>query len=365
MNAVRVRLVLFAVVGAVAVAYAGARYARLTDLVYSPTYEVTVELAATGGLFEGAEVTYRGVPVGRVEQVDLTADSVRAVISVGNDHEIPAEVDAAVHNRSAVGEQYLDLRPRPGPDGVLDAARLADGDVIPMSATSLPLPDETLLTNANRFVTTVDRAALRTVVDELGTAFDGADTDLRRILDGSEELLARADASVAATRSLIRDAVPVLGTQAQAGHEVRDFTRNLRLLSDTLAENDRALRRVIRDGGPAADEAAALVRGLAPLTPPFLANTLPVVGVVGGRLDGLEQALVAFPYSLAAAQAGVRNGQAQFSLALSPVPPACQVGYIPPSAWRSTQDLSVAPPRYDLRCLEQATNYRGSAYAPR
>lgn len=365
MTAVRVRLVLFAVIGAVAVAYAGARYARLTDVVYSPTYRVTVELHQSGGLFEGAEVTYRGVPVGRVDQLDLTDDSVRAVVDIDDDVEIPADATAAVHNRSAVGEQYLDLTP-PGSNGTSSTDRhlLTDGSVIPATATTTPLPDETLLANVDRFVTTVDRPSLRVVVDELGTAFDDADDDLRRVLDGSDRFVDEATAHLGATRRLLRSSVPVLRTQARNGDEIRRFTRHLRLLSEVLAGNDDHLAAVLRDGGPAAAEVAALVDGLAPLTPPLIASTTPYLDVVGRHRDGLEQALVAFPYSLAAAQAGVRDGQAQFVLALTAHPLACQLGYIPPSQWRSTQDLSDAPPRYDLDCLDATTNFRGSSRAP-
>ncbi|WP_183097543.1 MCE family protein [Nocardioides pelophilus] len=366
MNAIRLRLLLFAVIGAVAVAYAGARYARLTDAVYSPTYAVTVELTQTGGLFEGAEVTYRGVPVGRVDDLRLTSDSVHAVLKIDDDAEIPADVHAAVRNRSAVGEQYLDLAPDPAAlTSAGEPALLEDGSRIPRSVTSTPLGEEELLANVDRFVTSVDRPALRVVIRELGHAFEDADVDLRRILDGSEQLVDEATEGLDATQRLLRSGLVVLRTQARHGDDLRRISGDLRLLSETLVMSDRELRAVLRDGGPAAAELAALVGDLGPLAPRFLANTLPYVEVVAGRLDGVEQALIAFPYSLAAAQVGVRDGQAQFSLAATPSPTPCQVGYLPPDEWRSTQDLSIAPPRYDLACREGATNFRGSAHAPR
>lgn len=365
MNAIRLRLILFAVIGAVAVAYAGARYARLTDAVYSPTYAVTVELTQTGGLFEGAEVTYRGVPVGRVDDLRLTSDSVQAVLRIDDDVEIPADVHAAVRNRSAVGEQYLDLAPDPARTSAGEPALLEDGSLIPRSVTSTPLGEEELLANVDRFVTSVDRPALRVVIRELGHAFEDADVDLRRVLDGSEQLVDEATEGLDATQRLLRSGLVVLRTQARHGDDLRGIAGDLRLLSETLAMSDQELRTVLRDGGPAVAELVALVGDLAPLAPGLLANTLPYVDVVAGRLDGLEQALVAFPYSLAAAQVGVRDGQAQFSLAATPSPPPCQVGYLRPDEWRSTQDLSLAPPRYDLACREGATNFRGSAHAPR
>lgn len=363
MNAVRIRLVLFAVIGAVAIGYAGARYARLTEAVYSSTYQVTVELEESGGLFTGAEVTFRGVPVGRVDSLRLTEDAVEAVLRIDDDVDVPAEVSAHVHNRSAVGEQYVDLVP----DAAADPAGelLADGSVIPRSDTSTPLAEEDLLVDVDRFVTTVDRRDLRVVVGELGQAVDDAERDIQRVLDGTASFVEQASAALPATRRLIRAGEVVLRTQALHGGELRRFTRNLALLSDTLVDADADLEQVLRDGGPAASELTALVTGLTPVVPGFLDGTMPVVTTVGSHLAGIEQALVAFPDSLAAAQVGVRNGQAQFSLALTPSPSACQHGYLPPGEWRSTQDLSVAPPRYDLACRESGKNYRGSAHAPR
>ncbi|WP_342215803.1 MlaD family protein, partial [Nocardia farcinica] len=45
-------------------------------------YEVTVLLAATGGLYEHANVAYRGTNVGRVQEVRLTPDGVAAKLSI-------------------------------------------------------------------------------------------------------------------------------------------------------------------------------------------------------------------------------------------------------------------------------------------
>ena len=66
--------------------------------------------------------------------------------------------------RSAVVEaQYVDLRPSAdtGP-------YLRDGDVIPASHTGTPLPVETLLSNLDGLVRSVDGQDLTTLIDELG-----------------------------------------------------------------------------------------------------------------------------------------------------------------------------------------------------
>src|SRR4051812_50137111 len=68
---VRVRVVVFVVIAVVAVVYTGARYAGLDRLFGGSGYTVVVQLPDSGGIFTNAEVTYRGVAVGRVGQLRL------------------------------------------------------------------------------------------------------------------------------------------------------------------------------------------------------------------------------------------------------------------------------------------------------
>lgn len=358
--AVRVRLVLFALIAAVAVTYAGAKYARLTDYVSPSGYTVYVDLERSGGLFPGAEVTYRGVPVGEVHDLRLTRDGVAAELRIDDGVRVPSHVTANVHNRSAVGEQYVDLVP----EGTGGGDHLVDGSRIARPQTTTPLPEEVLLTNLDSFVESIDKADLRTVVDALGTGLRGAGPDLQSILDNTDAVLAQAQGSLPETRALIGDAGVVLRTQAEHASDLRTFSANLALLTRTLRERDPELRAVIERGGPAATQLTALVNGLQSVTPTFVSATIAVIGTLGLNLAALEQAFVAFPESLAAAQVGVRGGQAQFTLATTSDPPACQRGYIPPSEWRSPRDLSDAQIRYDLSCTDPDKVWRGSGRAP-
>lgn len=79
-------------------------------------------------------------------QVVLTAQQALADVKSGDRAPpIPAGVKAFVTNRSAIGEQYVDLRP--GHDG---APCLDDRSVIDQSDAAIPLPVETVLLNLNR-----------------------------------------------------------------------------------------------------------------------------------------------------------------------------------------------------------------------
>jgi NitT/TauT family transport system substrate-binding protein len=102
---IRKRLAIFFVLAIVAVAYTGARYAQLTDKLPGQTYTVVVDLERSGGAFDGAEVTYRGVPIGRVTDVALSEDGVVAELTIR----------ASLDNLGA-GHDNIDFVEMPFPD---------------------------------------------------------------------------------------------------------------------------------------------------------------------------------------------------------------------------------------------------------
>ena len=72
-------------------------------------YKLYADLPRSGGLYETANVTYRGTQIGKVTGVEPTENGVKATMSIDNDFKIPKDATANVHSVSAIGEQYLDL----------------------------------------------------------------------------------------------------------------------------------------------------------------------------------------------------------------------------------------------------------------
>ena len=109
----KVQLLIFVLITLIGVSYVGARYARLDRLVLDDAYTVVAHFPESGGIFAGGEVTYRGVRVGQVEQMELTDEGVDVHLEIENEFDsIPADTLAVVGNRSAVGEQYVELQPQ-------------------------------------------------------------------------------------------------------------------------------------------------------------------------------------------------------------------------------------------------------------
>ena len=205
---VRIQLVAFVALALVAVSVLSARYVGLFDKVAGGSYVVTADFADSGGIFTGAEVTYRGVTVGKVDRLRLTDGGVLVDLRMHRGSQVPRDTLAVVENRSAVGEQYVDLQPRTRRAARTSAAasRIARDD------TRTPTRIDTVLLDVDRLVRSVDQDDLSTTVDELGKTFAGGGTDLQRLIDAGDAL------TQSATEALPRDDEADPGRQAGAGH---------------------------------------------------------------------------------------------------------------------------------------------------
>ena len=91
---------------------AGVGYMTMGVLDMDPRREhktVTVQLASSGGLMETSQVTSRGMRIGKVEDIVVTADGLDVTLTLDASHDIPVDSEAVVANLSIAGEQYLDI----------------------------------------------------------------------------------------------------------------------------------------------------------------------------------------------------------------------------------------------------------------
>src|SRR5690349_13097865 len=236
----KIQLAIFVAITLFGVSFVGAKYAQLDRLLFDDSYNVTAHFADGGGIFQGAEVTYRGLTVGRVESMELTEEGVDVKLAIENGQDkIPAETDALVGNRSAVGEQYVELQPTA--DG---KPYLREGSEIEQSATKTPIQPTTWLDNTQKLVNSVPKGDLKTVVSEFGQAFQGGGEDLGRLIDSQDSFIRAANDNLDITRDLLRDSNTVLSTQVDKASAIRSFANDLALFTDTLADSDGSLRKV-------------------------------------------------------------------------------------------------------------------------
>ena len=335
---VRLQVLAFVVIALASVAFVGANYAGLDRVVGSGTYTVRLELADGGGLFTNSEVTYRGVAVGRVGDMRLTDNGMEADLLLDDSAPaIPVDTKAVVANRSAIGEQYVDLQPRG--EG---APFLTDGAVIRREQTSVPMPVTTLLSNLSSLNESVPTESLRVVVDELYTALNDTGPSLQVLLDSTMSFTAEAANHLPQTTMLINDGARVLQTQLDSSADWREFSSNAKLFARELASADGDLRQLIGAAPQAATELSHLLADTNPGLPVLLANLTTTAEIFESRIGGMRQLFVNLPKAVAATSTAIRPDDPRLSIALTFwTPPPCVTGYNVP--YREGEDTSEAP----------------------
>ena len=288
----KIQLMIFALVTVLGGAFVGGRYANLDRLFIDRSFPVTADLKDSGGIFAGAEVTYRGIAVGKVGRLEFTEAGVRATLDIENNApKISEDVKALVANKSAVGEQFMDLQPLSN-----SAPYLHTGSNIPLARTSVPIDTTKILMDASNFVGSVDTESLRTLVKELGLAFAGSGEDLSVIIDTMTEFIQSADDNFAVTRSLIRGSSSVLQTFVDKRSQFVSFTNDLALLSDTLVSSDKDIRRLFDEGS----SSARLVRKVVKENNKDLQSIFRDLNTTSKSFDefhkGIEVISILFPY---------------------------------------------------------------------
>lgn len=370
---IKIQLAVFTVISVVAGGVMVFRYIDAPAMLFGVGhYTVTLELQRAAGLYPSANVTYRGTEVGRVQSVRLTNTGVQAELLLSSSVKIPMRLQAQVHSQSAIGEQYIELRPRSG-----DGPALKDGDVIPIDATSVPPDIDSLLDATNRGLAAIPRDNLRTAIDESYNAVGGLGPELSRLVQGSTDLAIGADKNLQAITTVIDQSKPVLDSQAETADSVRAWAAHLAAVTDELRLHDTAVAGLLRNGGSAANEGRQLFLRLQPTLPVLLANLVSVADVAVAYQPAIEQLLVLLPQAVAVEQgtetANLNTKQAyrglflDFNLNLN-LPPICQTGFLPPQQQRaaSFEDYPDRPAG-DLYCRvpqDAMFNVRGARNYP-
>lgn len=364
---IRKQLIAFGIASVVGAVVLGVSFLRVPEQLGIGRHTVAVEFAQGAGLYPGAEVTYLGHPVGKVEDMELEGDRLVATLSLVDDVDVPASVTAEIHSRSAVGEQYVSLVPAvaDAPDadsGSAGGPLLADGDRITADRTSYPVEIGPVLDNVQALVSSLDEERLSVLIDESGQAFNGRAGDLQAILDSGSSLIETADANFRPTADLLRDLGPVLGTINGESDGITRLTRNLDQVTAELRAGDDDLRALLEAGPGFSEETLALIDDLSVSLPTLLARTNPVLGVLQTYDPYLAQLLSDYPLAVATVQSvtipALSDKAVRLTVANADKPPECVKGFVPPSQWASPFDFR--PRKTPLvYCQQSADDPRG------
>ena len=235
--------------------------------VISQPFTVTVVVPSAGGLYSGADVTYRGVQIGTVSALDLSAKQVDVQLSIDPGTHVPDNGSVFVKQLSALGEQYIDFQPvkSSGPD-------LRGGTVVPASRVVLPTPIGTALVDLGAMLRSLNPKSTQEFENFLTTAFVGTGPDLRTIIVTGQRLFDALVAAQPETVNLVVDGHKDLQTLEATDGDLETFTKGLASLTAELKDSNSNIQALIHNGEAAEQQ----------LNPFLQSNTSSIAGVISG-----------------------------------------------------------------------------------
>jgi phospholipid/cholesterol/gamma-HCH transport system substrate-binding protein len=225
------------------------------------TYRVRAIFENAFSVIPGEDVKVAGVKVGKVDDLDVTADQKAAVvlrIDKPGFKDFRRDAECTIRPQSLIGEKFVECTPtQPRADGEkapppLRRIRRGEGRgqyLLPVSQTSRPV-DLDLVANVMRLP---ERERLSIILNELGTALAGRGPELRRAIRNADPALKETDKVLAILagqnrelEDLARTSDTIMAPLARDRAQVAGFVDRASVVATATASQDTALERNIQ-----------------------------------------------------------------------------------------------------------------------
>lgn len=322
----------------------------------SGAIDVTVHLPRTGGLYEGAGVSYRGVVVGKVVKLELEPGGVQATARIRSGDKIPEASIVRVRTLSAVGEQYLDFQPQ-----TADGPYLSVGSEITAEATDIPQAIGEVAVSLDNLTSQFDSVKIQRVLDELSTVLQDADDDLRRLIDSSGRVVATVEDNLGLIQSFLTSSRTVLRIGVDNDGVIRRATASYTTFARWLRRFDPRLFAILSAAPADLDRLRGFVADLSKVVPEYFDAQEDVNRILTSRDPHLRELLQAFPDGLDAFASAMRDNKVYFDLIVRRGD-ICDYGVDE----RGPKDVSYRELLTAGRCSTalRGTSQRGAQFAP-
>jgi phospholipid/cholesterol/gamma-HCH transport system substrate-binding protein len=342
---IKAQLLIFVALTVVALLVLSLGYLRLPTYAGIGMYRLYANLPNSAGLYETANVTFRGTTVGKVITVEPTEQGARVTMDIEDSTKVPVDTVANVHSVSAVGEQFLDLVSTENTGQYFN-----DGDTI--TKGRVPAEVGPALDSAQRGLAALPEEKISVLLDETAKAVGGLGPSLQRLVDGTQALAGDFRENLPAITDIVENSGPIIDSQVNSRDAISRWAANLNTISAQTAEKDAALRSGLQQAAPTADQLNAVFSDVRESLPQTLANLEVVIDMLKRYNKNVEQVLVVLPQGAAIAQTATifaPEGLLHFGLGIN-IPPPCLTGFLPASQWRSPADTKTEPLPEGLYC---------------
>ncbi len=255
------------------------------------TYRVSAIFPRAVALFPDSRVKVMGADVGSVKAVEIQGRSIRVEMAIRDDVPIRADAKASIVPFTLVGERNVVFSP------VWKAGmpKLADGAVIPIDRTEIPVEPDEILTALRDLAKAIDPQAVGKLVTSAARSLRGRGKDLNTALEelgGIGSTLAGSDERlIEVARNIHTLASSLNSRERKLGAVVDSFSRVSKVLADEreqVAAFLDAMARLPREG-------QLLLASYQEEIPQSIATLAKVLMIVESNIDQVEQLVLAFP----------------------------------------------------------------------
>lgn len=217
-------------------------FAVLTYLSYTAAFAsvdtVTVSAPRAGLVMEkGAKVKYRGIQIGKVSDIDYSAEQARLTLAIdSNDmHFIPSNATVHIAGNTIFGAKAVEFIPpqMPSPMSLRPDAHVA--------ASSVQLEVNTLFQSLIGLLHKIDPVELNGTLSALSEGLRGHGDDLGGILSGLNTLARQANPKLPALQEDFRKTAVVANVYGDAAPDLNTVFDNLPTISKTVADQQNNL----------------------------------------------------------------------------------------------------------------------------
>lgn len=238
-----VSFVAFAVMIALGIGYFGSLGLRIG--APSQRTDVSMVVADVNGLVVGSNVLLRGVPIGKVNNIDVSVGGATIDFYIGDQWRVPIDSDVRLDNLSALGESYIALLPR-----TQSGPYLHDGQRIAAKSIVQPPSISELATSVVRVLNQLDPGALERIVREADTALPDPKLVLPNLSRTSMLLRNTAAGMNGQGQVLLDNFQTLLRNAGWLGPLLAEFTPQVNSFSPSLRSAVSSLPAIVHWGAP-------------------------------------------------------------------------------------------------------------------
>ncbi|TMR96868.1 MCE family protein [Nonomuraea basaltis] len=298
-------------------------------------YRLVATFDDVSGLAEGDQVKIAGAPVGQVDAIRVVDGRAEVTLEVQDAVRVPADTEAAIRWRDAVGQRVVYLLPGTAPDRLPAGGRIA--------RTSSVVDIGELVSDLGPLTRSLDPEQINQLLTAAAKSLKGNQRNIPRLLDNVNAITSTVNDRGKTIEQLLEDYATVTGVVARRDKQIEQLVDNLVTLSDAFADN----RKLIDDSlvelsatihtqnevlGKNAGELGALVDNLSGLT-----------GGIRRNVNRIDTTISTLQPLFARAYSTVNRGHyfitAVPCLALGPAP--CPYGMQAPPPLRNTRVQST------------------------